>query len=422
MPVVLQCAGQLRRGNVSPAVNGNAYWENLIAKPEHLASASLRSQANIDSLCSSPPNTWITYDGSKDAAKLTWNHTISSLPNNQQLEVLLGASGTGGTSKLLYIWDMWLDPNWRTVADGGQVNTLSAYAHKEYQFMLGRAGGSPAYDGKIYLETFNEFRDSNPSSAACRQSTRRYGSDDVEGDGASAQTNTPIFAGSSDAGYVNIPHGEWVRRINEVRLNQPDTAFPEWESLEADLSSTRLYHMLSAWVIDRAGNIYRRHWKKPISRYKNSDGSSELDPYDKAMKWQVEHNTSSDGIDATGTVTFTGVNGTAIATNKTFTRNSDGAVYKVSSGGTISGGSVTLACVSNLGGEDKNCPPGTAFTISQANVDPACSAATSFTGGLYNMNVDCFIWTRNFVCLKDYALHASSPETNNPEIFAAPIA
>jgi uncharacterized phage protein gp47/JayE len=90
---------------------------------------------------------------------------------------------------------------------------------------------------------------------------------------------------------------------------------------------------------------------------------------------------------ATGTVRFTGTNGSTLPAGTPLTRG-DGKTYTTTASGTVSGGSVTVAAIADadpegLTGAWGNCADGTAMVLSQAvaGINSSGVAATDFTGG-----------------------------------------
>jgi len=90
---------------------------------------------------------------------------------------------------------------------------------------------------------------------------------------------------------------------------------------------------------------------------------------------------------ATGTITFSGTNGTVLP-NGTPVARGDGRTYKTTADGTVSGGTVTVpaqadADTTGLTGAWGNCAVGTSFSlgIAVAGIGASGTAATAFTGG-----------------------------------------
>lgn len=85
---------------------------------------------------------------------------------------------------------------------------------------------------------------------------------------------------------------------------------------------------------------------------------------------------------ATGNVTFTGTNGTAVPTGSRVSR-ADGAVYEVTTGGTVSGTTVTLPAQATVAGVDGQCAAGTALSLTSpiAGITTAVVASGGMTGG-----------------------------------------
>lgn len=90
---------------------------------------------------------------------------------------------------------------------------------------------------------------------------------------------------------------------------------------------------------------------------------------------------------ATGSVTFSGTNGTVISAGQSLVRG-DGVTYTVTAGGTVTGGTVTVpaqadADPSGLTGAFGNCDAGTVLTLGTtiAGINSSGAAATPFTGG-----------------------------------------
>ncbi len=90
---------------------------------------------------------------------------------------------------------------------------------------------------------------------------------------------------------------------------------------------------------------------------------------------------------ATGTVTFTGTDGSVIDPGVQVVRG-DGRTYTTTTGGTVAGGTVTVTAIADadpagLLGEPWNCPAGTAMSLAVGvdGVQVTGVAASAFTGG-----------------------------------------
>jgi len=90
---------------------------------------------------------------------------------------------------------------------------------------------------------------------------------------------------------------------------------------------------------------------------------------------------------ASGTVTFPGINGTLLPSGTPLVRG-DNKTFHTTANGTVAGGFVTVPVIADADatgatGAWGNCPAGTLFTISQAvaGVTSTGTAATTFTGG-----------------------------------------
>jgi uncharacterized phage protein gp47/JayE len=90
---------------------------------------------------------------------------------------------------------------------------------------------------------------------------------------------------------------------------------------------------------------------------------------------------------ATGTITFSGTNGTVLPSGTAVARG-DGRTYKTTADGTVAGGSVTVpaqadADIAGLTGAWGNCDIGTSFSLGVpvAGIGAAGAAAAAFTGG-----------------------------------------
>ena len=90
---------------------------------------------------------------------------------------------------------------------------------------------------------------------------------------------------------------------------------------------------------------------------------------------------------ATGTITFTGVNGTVLSSGVAVVRG-DGKTYTTTTGGTVASGTVTVSATADadpggLLGAFGNCDIGTVLSLGTAvaGIAAAGAAATAFTGG-----------------------------------------
>lgn len=90
---------------------------------------------------------------------------------------------------------------------------------------------------------------------------------------------------------------------------------------------------------------------------------------------------------ASGTITFTGANGTVLSSGVVVVRG-DGKTYTTTTGGTVSGGVVTVSAAADadpggLLGAFGNCSSGTVLSlaVAVAGIATAGAAATAFTGG-----------------------------------------
>lgn len=89
-----------------------------------------------------------------------------------------------------------------------------------------------------------------------------------------------------------------------------------------------------------------------------------------------------DATTATGTATFTGVDGTVIPSGTSITR-SDSFIYTTTADGTLSGGTVTVPAIASVAGVAGNCDAATILTLSTAipSINSTGVAATAFIGG-----------------------------------------
>lgn len=90
---------------------------------------------------------------------------------------------------------------------------------------------------------------------------------------------------------------------------------------------------------------------------------------------------------ATGTVTFNGTNGTVLSSGQALVRG-DGQKYTTTTGGTVSGGVVTVSAQADadpagLSGAAGNCAVGSQLSLASAvaGIGATGAAATAFTGG-----------------------------------------
>lgn len=85
---------------------------------------------------------------------------------------------------------------------------------------------------------------------------------------------------------------------------------------------------------------------------------------------------------AQGTVVFSGVNGTDIPIDTEINRGDD-AVFKVTTGGTVASGTVTVTVTASVAGSDGNADVGTTMTLSNAisGIESSGSVATAIDGG-----------------------------------------
>jgi uncharacterized phage protein gp47/JayE len=96
---------------------------------------------------------------------------------------------------------------------------------------------------------------------------------------------------------------------------------------------------------------------------------------------------------ASGTVTFTGTNGTVITTSPTVTlRLNEAITYHLTVGGTIASGTATGTIVSDIAGADANIPIGTTLQLESpiAGVSSTVTVAASITNGIDQEDVEEF--------------------------------
>jgi uncharacterized phage protein gp47/JayE len=85
---------------------------------------------------------------------------------------------------------------------------------------------------------------------------------------------------------------------------------------------------------------------------------------------------------ASGTATFTGINGTPIPAGLTLSRQ-DGEIYTITAGATVVGGSASVTILDNAAGAQGNAITGTPLTLGNApaGINAAGIAAAALTGG-----------------------------------------
>lgn len=407
------------------------YYDALIALPEAHAWASLRTPAvagewtingggsAAGALTASPPNAY--WAAGADGAQVTWDQ---ALPNISQ-QLFLPVQQDSGT--YLLIVDYYYPSLWRAVALGGVIAAAN-YVRKELQARYDAVTSEA--QGQIFFEQYCQMvQGGNPAvndpAYVGNYQTRIYSQIPAPSDAGMI----PVVkrgAGTSGSWEVGIRHSTWIRFIQEHRLNQPHTAFTSWEATYGVSLPAGTYHMISAWMLQAGDDptnleVCRRIFQMPVYRQKGNPPAGTL--YDTLTAWNLETNTSNNNDRATGTVRISGTNGTVIPDNTEVLRVSDSRAYQVTDGPkTISGGIVDVAVrdVTGTFGPDGNTAQGVAMSCAVAGVSSAVTQ-TALTGGAYMLtSTDAHMFARNMVVLQNYALHATAPEVNNPEIFTAP--
>lgn len=244
----------------------HAYFDSLVALPQHHCNWSLRSQEQLDSLTNLRASSYFRYSPAtdnyptpQDAAKFykpvddQIGKESDSIPGNQQLKMPIGISD----GSVLITWDFWYGPEFRT--------NIGAIAN--YKMFQVRQGAS-----NRWWTILNRWTLASGNGEVSRISNSMDGVNSSNWPAGMSQFKpfTPGGAGAVAPEEFSTYYGRWTRYWLEIRLNQPHTAFGEWMSQNskgvtgtpAQLSGT--WHMLSLWVADeqRAPQrvLYRVPW------------------------------------------------------------------------------------------------------------------------------------------------------------------
>lgn len=368
-------------------------------------------------------NSQISYDSGKSAAKITMEAgDRTTLQTQFELITPEYVSINSSTGTYLATVDVWLDPTMREVPQGGNYNTDGGGVNWKFlQSLYDISTDAGAITWEPWLNPGDGTADgiahvgsrSYPSLVTGQSNRQPY-----EPRGLLSKIYAP--------GPLMVPYGQWVRFVILHELNLDETAFDDWNT-EIGVSgplAAGTYHRMSQWV-QIGSTVYCMYWKVPMGRVVGPSTRTHL------KQWGVEMDTSQDSVKATGTVRFTGSDGSTIPSG-TFIYTGDGLKrYRTQALGTIAGGVADVLVEASLAsgtpktaGYFSNCNAGTAFTFSPGSapsgVNDASSALTAIAGGKDVIEADAYVWFRHMAVLQNYSL-PSDPATDTL-IFANDLA
>jgi hypothetical protein len=269
---------------LEPSTTDHGYFEALADLPECVASWTLRSQSQLDSLqnvTTQGPSTFYTYDpdndtfpDAQDAAKLFIPEgTVSLVPNAKSLKfpVPLVASTTG--TQLLVV-DFYLDASFQT---GRNVGTHPSPITGAKGVRL-YAGGSNhcaqmfnfqyALDGEVAKITHEFSTDYLPAGMYAKERVRPSGTNAFP-----QGTGTP--AGQPWAEAYGVLANVWHRFIWEIRYRQPASAFTDWNATygvtvlnDNGRDADGYWNMQTCWIMREGDTVPSRLlYQVPMSWY-----------------------------------------------------------------------------------------------------------------------------------------------------------
>ena len=268
------------------------FFNEVIARPEIWFSQSYRTVDPFSGFENKSASQYFSYDPSndpypnkQDGVKLTYQPSVWGTANLRD-QARKGIH-VNGTDTYLFIWDDWWGPEWRRVSRGGVIVDGVAYSQKVWQFAFEQTSKMFGEDG-IYWEIncgfltlpeeYTHYRGIRAYRSSVRPPTdfvpglQRPITDEVPlkaGPVASpvsaAQVWRPGFVSALPNSYNNnggavssaaVRHSTWNRNWIEIKMNQPASAFTDWNTTYAAITDAtvpdngQLYHMISYFWAD----------------------------------------------------------------------------------------------------------------------------------------------------------------------------
>jgi PKD repeat protein len=271
---------------VPPTPPSGTRFATLSALSTALISRSLRNQVELNDLTKDGLSMRYTYDfasdpypAKQDAAKLIFPTDQANIGGGQKL--VFPVHQIAGT--ILVTWDYWFGPEWQSVENGGNL-TNAAYQHKEFHCAFDEDGAD--FQGSIFFETQTRYQ----FSTAGNVGVVRHRIYPAFVAGATDNNGAPGGPGIEPPNTVFLPHSTWMRYVQEIRLNQDASQFPEWEAQTGVPLDPGLYHMCSSWILTPTSGPLRILYKIPINRYKSGNPAK---IYNGISAFWFQHNTSS---------------------------------------------------------------------------------------------------------------------------------
>lgn len=272
---------------VDGAEDPHAYFKGLRARPDHLRSWTLRTQAELDGLVKgATASTAFTYDAEYDAARfLLPVGAPNSASGSQQLWFPVGV----GDGSVVITWDWRWGHEFQTYRGG--VNF-----YKTWQVMGGGKGWWTIYTMMAWAMQAGEVgRAANAFRAG------------VLADGTLTQdTWTPCGAGTlpgkkADNSYP-VLHSLWSRYWIEVLPLQPPSAFHEWADAHNGgveigpnpMDPEGRWQMVSIYLADAQRPVQRLMYRVPV----NYTGTATWSPVIESFRFEM--NTSQSDAVRTG--------------------------------------------------------------------------------------------------------------------------
>lgn len=399
-------------------------WQRLKGLPEFLAGYEGAS-SNVTTIA----NSQVTYDSSVSALNIGFvgEGVNGTSPNTFKLVSPISLDlGDNHDGTLVATIDLKFDPTMREVSQGGQANDQFNNVWKGLQFLAdNNTTGSPT----IFWES--RHTPQNASTSAMLQQGQRSYADLVTGQTSKEQFRprglaSKVSGDATDNSTALVPYGQWARMVYEIVLNQDESAFADWNTqIAPSVLADGTYHRCSVWLILEDGTTHCQYWRVPLAAVNAGANRTYI------REFWVEFDQSAYHSNSTGTVRFTGVDGSVIQRNTQF-YTSDGRRYMTESSAVISGGSVDIPCFSagdgssglpKTAGYYANLSSGTVFTFSPTSpptgFDDASVSLNGFVGGvdvLESPGAD--MWFKEVAILRNYTLPEDS--TTDTLIFTPP--
>ncbi len=293
--------------------------------PADNGACSLRSQDQLDRLSNAPgpnlnPNGFVYLYGSDpnephDAARLEvtpcpngCTADSGSIPNNQVINMPLDFLNTG---TVLFVWDAWFGPEWRSASCGGHIGPQNNM--KTFQVR-----GGAVERGQIYFETRHRFLNATSCDDFATHDNRVYPADSGQNFPSGVTDSSPLTPTGKNAEPPNsypLKHSTWTRYVAYLELTKSgsEDTFADWRNAYLSAAPTiaardrvpastevphpDTWHAFTMWICDEGRDCTRVLWRVPWKLQNETGTRRNLSEFD------FQFNTSARANIRTGNVT-----------------------------------------------------------------------------------------------------------------------